>query len=284
MMTGIFRAFTYAYRIINVLSIDVAIGACVMAVFIAAMFGVSIPGITLFTLFLSVWIIYTVDHLNDARHIPHSSHTHRHRFHQQHFRELTVAVFTMLLVQFVLLFFLPSSILMKGFVMLGIVIIYFLVLWLFRNNKIYHKELVIAVVYTAGVSLPTFNLLKFAFSFELLIVFLQVCSLAFCNLLSFALLEVKSDKLDSQSSIALSIGLKRTTCFLYCTLGVGILTTLMLFLIADDYFLRMGQLVLLVMFLFSVKILSVPWFRKSERFRYWGDAIFIFPLLYNLWL
>ncbi len=283
-MTGIFRAFKHAYEVINILSIDVAVGACVMASFIAALFGLSVPSITLVALFLSVWIIYTVDHLNDARNIPHSSNTHRHRFHQQHYSKLKVAVFAVLAVQLILLLFLPSSILIKGFVMIGIVVVYFVLLLVFRDNKIYHKEVVISVVYTAGVFLPTLNLLEFALSFELVIVFLQVCALAFCNLLIFALLEIKADQLDRQSSIALTIGVKRTTRFLYATLNIGVFTTITFFAIADGHFFKMGQLILLMMFLFSVGILGVPWFRKAERFRYWGDAIFMLPLLYNLWL
>lgn len=283
-LNGIIRGSKYAYRLINILSIDVAIGACVMSAFIAGIFGLSVPSVTLLTLFLSVWIIYSVDHLGDAKNIPHTSHTNRHRFHQQHYSVLKRAVLAGLLIQILLLFFLPHSIIWKGIVMIGIVLAYFFLLWLFRYKRIYHKELVIAIVYTSGVFLPTFNLLEFTFSFELLIVFLQVCSLAFCNLLTFALLETQSDQLDRQSSIALSIGVELTAKVLYGILFIGLLITLVFFVTAESRSLRIGQLILLVMFLLSAGILRISWFKKHERFRYWGDAVFIFPLLYILWL
>lgn len=283
-LNGVIRGSKSAYRLINILSIDVAIGACIMASFVAGMFGESVPTITLLTLFLSVWIIYTVDHLYDARNIQHTSHTQRHRFHQQNFVELKVMVFFGLLIQLGLLFLLPPTIIKKGFIMVGIVLLYFFLLWLFRQKRIYHKELLIAIVYASGVFLPTFNLLEFAFSFDLLIVFLQVCSLAFCNLLTFALLETHSDHLDRQSSIALSIGVEQTARVLYGTLFMGLLTTLVFFVTAETPSLRIGQLILLLMFLISVGILRISWFRKRERFRYWGDAVFIFPSLYILWL
>src|SRR5690606_25266203 len=102
------------YRLLSVLSMDVAFGACIMAVFIAEIFGVTVPLVTLSALGLSVWIIYTVDHLNDARHIGHASHTQRHYFHQHHFKRLRAAVIAGLVVELLLLYYLPSSIILKG--------------------------------------------------------------------------------------------------------------------------------------------------------------------------
>ena len=60
---GLFRF----YRFINILSIDVAIGAVVNARFFAHLFGVPILHQGLISLGLAIWIIYTTDHLLDEK-------------------------------------------------------------------------------------------------------------------------------------------------------------------------------------------------------------------------
>lgn len=283
-LSGIFQGFVNVYRLINILSIDVAIGACIMAVFIAGIFAVQVPFVTLIALGLSVWIIYTVDHLNDARSIPHVSHTKRHYFHQHHFVALRAVVAFALLIQAVLLFFLPPTIIVKGFFMVMIVVVYFLLLWFFKYRSIYHKEIIISAVYTSGVFLPTFNLLDFNISYSLIAVFLQVGSLAFCNLLLFAFLEMKTDRLDHQSSIALSIGAVNTKRMIYVLLTIGVLIAVLLFIVSSNVGFKAAQLVFILMYLLSFGIFTIDWFRKYERFRYWGDALFFLPLLQILWL
>jgi hypothetical protein len=282
--SGVFQGFIRLYRLLNLLSIDVALGACVMAIFIAGIFDVTIPGVTVLALGLSVWIIYTVDHLNDARNIPHASHTKRHYFHQDQFKTLRAAVIAGLFIQSILIFFLPSTIIIKGLFMIIIVMLYFLLLWFFKYRNIYHKEIIISMVYTCGVSLPTLNLLDFDISYELLIIFLQVGSLAFCNLLIFALLEMKSDQLDHQSSIALTLGSSTTRRILYAILSTGLMLAIFLFIFFENAHFKGAQIIFMLMYIVSLIILSFRWFRINERFRYWGDALFFLPMFYILWM
>jgi hypothetical protein len=54
---------------VNVLSIDVALGSVCAALFFGKYVAVGISPVTLAVLALTVWIIYTVDHLMDAKRI-----------------------------------------------------------------------------------------------------------------------------------------------------------------------------------------------------------------------
>ncbi|MEJ0055473.1 MAG: hypothetical protein WDN75_07335 [Bacteroidota bacterium] len=74
-----------AYRFLNLISIDVACGAMVCALFFAEIFHVHLLVYGICSLGITVWIIYTTDHLLDARRLDHEASTKRHQFHQRYF-------------------------------------------------------------------------------------------------------------------------------------------------------------------------------------------------------
>src|SRR6187431_1308602 len=98
------------YRFINLLSIDVALGAVCSALFFARLLSVRILPFGLITLGLSVWIIYSVDHLLDARKLKSKASTMRHRFHQEHSRSITIMVLIATIVNAVLIFFIRKPV------------------------------------------------------------------------------------------------------------------------------------------------------------------------------
>ncbi|MEO0330420.1 MAG: hypothetical protein AAF223_01865, partial [Bacteroidota bacterium] len=53
-------------RIAQVLSLDVVLGACISAWFVASLCRVTVQPITILALGICVWLIYTADHLWDA--------------------------------------------------------------------------------------------------------------------------------------------------------------------------------------------------------------------------
>src|SRR6478736_436347 len=78
------------YRVINALSLDVAGGAVICALFFAQLLKVNLFPQGLAALGLAVWIVYTGDHLLDAKRLREQASTFRHGFHQQHFKLLAV--------------------------------------------------------------------------------------------------------------------------------------------------------------------------------------------------
>src|SRR6218665_3126042 len=142
------------YRLVNILSLDVAGGAVVCALFFARLFGVTILPQGLLSLGLAVWIIYTTDHLLDAWRLKKEASTMRHRFHQRHFRVLFILLCVASSVELVLILFLRKSVFYGGLYLSGGVIFYILInRWLK-----YFKEVTAALLYSAGVLLPVFSL------------------------------------------------------------------------------------------------------------------------------
>src|SRR5277367_4160689 len=119
-MKKIFRAF----RIINILSLDIAVGAMIGALFFARMFDVVILSQGLFSLGLTVWIIYTADHLLDAKKIKQSASTDRHRFHQRHFKALLTVMIIAIVVDITQIFFIRIAVLRSGLLLSSVVAIY----------------------------------------------------------------------------------------------------------------------------------------------------------------
>ena len=78
------------YKYIQALSLDVSFGATIMSAFIAHFLGVQVGMNIYISLFIAVWLIYTIDHLIDAKRIKSEAQSFRHKFHQKHFKPLSV--------------------------------------------------------------------------------------------------------------------------------------------------------------------------------------------------
>ena len=79
------------WQYVNILSIDVSLGAVVGCAFFARILGISLLPHAMISLGLIVWVIYTVDHLVDAYHSQALPATERHRFHKRHAKQLLMA-------------------------------------------------------------------------------------------------------------------------------------------------------------------------------------------------
>src|SRR4051812_9025759 len=151
-----------AYRFLNIISVDVALGAAVGALFFARIFDAPIKSYGVLSLGLTVWIIYTADHLLDAKKITETASTERHRFHQRNFKVLFIALMVASLVVSILIFFIRRPVFIGGLLLSVIVIIY---LMLQRYLK-FVKEFVGALLYSGGVMLAPLSLMNKPLSWE----------------------------------------------------------------------------------------------------------------------
>jgi hypothetical protein len=81
-----------AFRLARALSIDVALGGACSAALAAAATGSSLPLPAIVSLFAAIWIVYTLDHLMDARRLGSGATALRHTLHRAHPRALVLAV------------------------------------------------------------------------------------------------------------------------------------------------------------------------------------------------
>ncbi|MBL6449920.1 hypothetical protein JMN32_26645 [Fulvivirga sp. 29W222] len=265
------------YRYLNILSLDVVAGACICAMFLADFLQADLHWAAVTLLGACVWLIYTFDHLTDARSISHIASTERHRFHQQHFTRLSIACVLMLIVSAFLLFMIPPQTLVWGAALSSLVLGYFLLLYLLKLKSSYHKEITIAILYATGILLPALSISSDYSLWIVSMVFIQFVMLAFTNLVVFAVYEVDSDERDSSPSIVRILGVHRTNILLRV---IVIFQALLCFILLNVDHLHALELVMMTM----IALLgSIVFFRRfyyrATLYRIVGDAVFLLPLL-----
>ena len=264
------------YRIINILSLDIAAGAMICASFFARIAKVAILPQGLIALGLTVWIIYTADHLLDANKLKQDASTERHRFHQRHFKLLFLLLFVAVIIDATQIYFIRSMVFLAGLGLSFLVVIYFLV-----QQKIgFLKEFLGAILYTGGVVLIPLSI-KSQVSIPFILLILQFGMTAWINLLLFSLIDQPKDEKDLHRSFATTFGLRATqNILLFLFVATVVLTLAQLTLFSFD---AVATLTLSIMTMLLVLIfLRREYFEKNDRYRLLGDAIFLLPLIYIL--
>jgi 4-hydroxybenzoate polyprenyltransferase len=255
------------YRYVNLLSLDVVAGSVCCALFFGKAYGTALDANTLVVLGLTVWLIYTADHLLDASKIRDNAVTKRHSFHQKHNLTLLIVSLIVLIVDFVLTVSLPGEILSRGIIALVFVALYLI----FHSHFTFFKEAISAVLYCTGIFITvmpsTFNTLH-------MLLFLQFFLVVAMNLILFAWFEVDYDVKQKSQSLATSLGKRKTGIIIWI---LFILNTL----IWCCSFANLESSVLWMMALLHIGVfIASSFFARDERYRLTGDAIFLLPLVY----
>ncbi len=261
------------------LSLDVALGAvCCSAMFCRLLGLTPLPWLQLWTLGGTVLLIYTADHQADVYRMPVPPLTDRHRFHWRYRRLLRPLAGVLGIGLAGAALRLPTVVLVYGLLLAGAVGAYLLVVSRLpeaRGRRWFHKEILVAVLYTAGVwgsvavravSLPPFARLA-GVIFGLL---------ALQNLLLFSYLEWEEDVSQGQRSLARSLGPGRVR------LAMRLLSVGLVGLLAAGWGLAGGGtgravwLTLATMTGVLGALCAFPAaFRPNHRYRLLGDGVFL---------
>jgi 4-hydroxybenzoate polyprenyltransferase len=258
------------YRYANVLSLDVVAGAVSCALFLCKVLECRPDGVSIVVLGLSVWIIYTVDHLVDARSIGKKASSVRHRFHQDHSSILIFLVAAALLTNVTLLFFVPDHIVKNGFVVSVFVAVYLV----FHQRLAYAKEFVVALFYTIGVSLPALG--EHNFNEKNILLLMILFASAFLNLVLFSWFDYEEDLADGRSSLVTRLGKpfsERMIVFVF-----AIITVVALLNYSDDTFYWIFSIAGIQMLMFLLRDTDAG----RRGYRLVGDIAFCIPLIYVL--
>lgn len=269
------------YHIINALSLDIALGAGILSLVLGRYLGLQIPVFVLLTLVISVWIIYTIDHLMDAKAIPHQASSFRHHFHQHFRKEILIALILSLIGLFFILFQLPPITIFYGIpVVLG-VSIYFILNKFFGLT--FQKEILIAALYVIGVYIGPYSLSNGEIPKEMSVFLLQLGLMAWANLLIFGIYEQSEDLQDGLKSTVTSWGVQKSGRLVKILLAITFVLAifgLLTFIDAINYF------KLQIVFIFMNGVLGTLYFRRETlaqsgiQYRYFGDGIFFMPVAY----
>lgn len=258
-----------AYRLAQILSIDIVIGAVVLLRFFCAQSEVN-PGWQVYVLLgATVWLIYTVDHLRDAEKSALSVRE-RYVFHRKHRKALMLAAVFVLICIFPLLFFIPVVIFIGGLVLGVLSFVYLLVQH--KLSGLFSKELYVAIVYSLGILMVP-SLLGMAFHWSY---FMLLFLLTFINLIVFSWYEKEEDENDGFQSIA-------------TRMKNGILERLILILLACGLALSVQDITITHLYFFvgfsiyGCMVLFRNTFTKNHKYRTIGDGVFLLPILFE-WL
>ncbi len=200
---------TSLYPLFSTLSLDVVTGAVIGAVFVSQLCGVY-PDIWFYSaLAVSVWIIYTADHLVDAWRLKQASHTDRHLFHHHHFRVLISLVILLAVIDFVLaLTTLHTRIIASGLIIFAVSAVYFAALSLLkiRHTHWLQKEIIVALIYTSGVWVGPLALRGTLLSLHEVVLLIMFIKLVLSVLLLYSAIEVEEDYLDDHHTLATRFG------------------------------------------------------------------------------
>lgn len=273
-----------AYDLARVLSLDVALGALGGGCMAAAYLGQQMLWVWYLLLPAAVWVIYTLDHLLDARRLGDKASTVRHRFHVRHFKALAWVAGTLAAacLGMALAFMLVPGI-MFGLAMGGMVALHLLLVrWVgSRISPWLVKELGVATVYAVGIwGLPLIRSGQWQ-TLAGILPMVQFLLLALVNLLEFSLFELETDAKDGHSSYVQALGRRRSIRVIRLLLALTIALGVALLLVSDDgAVLRIEAIYALMAGLLGVLLHWKAWFSIHERYRAWGDGAFLLPYLY----
>jgi hypothetical protein len=262
------------YKLLNILSLDIVAGSVISALFFARLFEVKVLPAGLGALALTVWLIYTADHLLDAWSIKGEAATERHRFHQKYSAFLLVCVAVGVIVDTALLFYIRPQVFKWGVILSTIIAAYLVI----QRYLKFLKEPVIAVLYTCGVLLPSISVTTANLDMFHWTIVNQFGILAFTNLLIFSWFDNELDSKHNQHSFVTFFGRRLTEWIIWLLITTNFAVGMVM--ISTNV---KAELILIVM---TVCLSMVFVFRnrlkKDDQYRFLGDSIFLFPIVYLL--
>lgn len=270
------RLLTF-YRLLNILSIDVAFGAVCCAAWFADLFEVDLRPYALVSLGLTVWIIYTADHLLDARKVIGTASTDRHRFHQKNFKILVAMLAIAIALDLLVVGFVREEVFKSGIVLASAMLIYLLA----QHYLLYFKEFVIAILFSCGVLLPAWSLSFTPVDEGLTLIIGQFALTALLNLLLFSWFDQRNDAKDNRESFVTRVGENATRKIIILLFVLNAVLMVITLLYFKELFYQ--ELIILLMdSVLAIVFVQRERFKVNDRFRLMGDCIFLFPVLYFL--
>lgn len=276
MSTSRFKIF---YGYLQMLSIDIVIGACAGMLFFDRLIGADLRLFLYLLLALAVWCIYTFDHLLDAWQIKKAASTPRHAFHQKHFKILTIILLILggLGLGMAFYFLKIKFIVFTGVALGSLILLSFVLLKIFPRQWVFFKEISIAVLYVVGIMLAPYfhnDLVIIPEAFWLL--GLAYVLVAWFNTLYLGMLDLESDQEDGLYSFALTVGESRFNKLLMGLMVVMLLyITSLYFFLSSRYYLHIS-IVLIVALNHCMVFLRDQ--NGSDDARRKLDACFMIPL------
>jgi len=220
----------------------------------------------------AVWCVYTGDHLLDARRPPAQGESFRRAFHRRHARALSVAVLCCVALGLAAAWTLAAPIRLFG-VSLSLLALAYLASaqgLLFASLP---KEPIAGLLYAAGIWGGPILMGPGSATWLILAATLHGLA-AVLNLTMLGVFEAEADRIEGHRSLALRFGQSATTRAAWFAAAIGALVSVALAVTSGH-----SALVWIVLAIQittpAALLLTRRWSERHERYRLWGDSVFL---------
>lgn len=265
------------YRYLHFLSLDIVLGALASSCFAARLFGADPGWIWWITLALTVWLLYTGDHMLDA--LKHRKKIERelHYFMMKNRKTLIYTMGVVAVADVMLILNLMDHELMKyGLVLAGLVLLFYAMRHVLKKNRafIIPGEFFVLLLYMAGTWLGPAVARGSGFEVGHGMIALFFAGMLLINLGVISLYDIKLDSRMGITSLANQLGMKRTKNLMMGTALSIYLVSLLQFLVFEVN--RDSQFALIVSGMVTILLLVLYFpsrFRKNDYYRLVADAV-----------
>lgn len=272
------------WKIFNILSVDVVIGS-VSGGILAVRLLHATPGFAWWIVLpLSVWIVYTFDHLIDGIRLKNNSHTVRHFFHYHYSKQIITVIGLMSVINIVLIaFFLEKQILLFGLFAGIITLIYLLIVYISGKKRsfLFQKEFFVALIYTVGIWGGPVALKSYQVSTPELFIIVSFFLTVWAAILILSVYEVEYDRLDKHNTFSINFGINKTVYIIYFMIAVVFFISIGEIIVTPDLQLAMASKILMIMDILLLIILNFPeQLKQNNIYRILVELIFWLPGLF----
>lgn len=269
------------FNFINTYSVFVAIGSLSSYLFYSELLNVKPNYIVATGLSIGLWIIYSLDHLLDGLSLGEKASSVRHREHFLKHKQITSLILIGIVSLIGLSFWLPFIYYNYIVFLCVLTLIHFLINYTLSIRFAalrYFKEVFIAFVVTIGfVITPVLEGHSSIDMNQLAHVFILFYFINLSNLFLFSYFDNERDQKDNMITIAHFYGLGKLRNLIF--FGIAISFVLLGISFVNGYVDGISFTLFLTMQITLLIIIVFPsFFRTNDRYRFFGDLIYLYPL------
>ncbi|MCF8381252.1 MAG: hypothetical protein K9H49_16895 [Bacteroidales bacterium] len=273
------KRFFYYYRLF---SIDIIAGALASCLFAFKIIDVQVSVPLLFVLAISVFSIYSLDHVIDGIRKEGMSDTGSHRYFFLHRKVLLIIViFTILSGLGISFFYLSLDIIKFGIFAATLLSAYFLfnqirtAVW----KKLFIKEFWIASIYTLVIWGLPFVESNYSIAYSSVFLAISFGFLVLGNVLIYSYFGFFSDRSEHEKSIAIQFGRRGCRILIFLVLGISFSALLTEILVFHHYRILDYSILFLMNFGLLFIINFEEKFERDNLYGVYADALFLLPVL-----
>ncbi len=268
---------------LQILSIDVVLGTIAIGYMATRILNVEANPYWWIILPLTVWVVYSIDHIIDSTKNKDHAVIYRHRFHYLNRRPiLFMIMITGIITVFLSLQYLDPQIIILGLCLSVFIAFYFALIYSMKRKKslLLQKELIIALVYTFGIFMAPLYWHGALPSFSVMIVIFNIFVLAWIEGIMISWFDYDSDIKDGHTSFTVIVGKRNTRRIMLIVHSILELVTITV-LLTINYSVTFYALVitLIINFLLGLIIMFPDSYLSKTYHRLIGETVFFLPAL-----